>query len=936
MNSRDPPARQPSLSYARILRGDTIKSRKVLASKSKPATKDTKDPKDPTTTTKEGEKTSPEGAMRAPDQLQKHKQNHKPGRDRNAAPGPGPNRQVKDTKDNSSAEFPQLKNPAREPPRNPLQSKPQSPAEKHKTKSAPTVARTQSYAQVASGKKVQVLTKPPKAATTKPADTEYPSIAHEPTAKMPSKSSQSSNWRNSSDAKAKTPGSQPGSRDKSLHQGSLSSQPPPPALPATDKMNLKSKPKHKGHHRRNSSLTSPARTADKKRHNSSGVCDSPTKKPTVPDSDMVIARQRARRFSAPDIPSPIIEEPENVTSEAPDADAAQLEFIKKRAERTAMVIAAHDRGEYSLWDTQYEWDVLVVCKDRSWQVHHDILSRESEYMRERLPPKDPAGYIRFELDGHDAMQLGYALQFMYLKSYPDAYYDRNAPLSGEPLRFNTFLYIAGASIDYTAMMDFAVARINEATAIVGEYLPILQERGPNGLQEPNPELYNLYNPLGWALTMMYEQGTKVVMKNLRLAMTKFVDVSMLYLILDRGFKQIFGLGWVLYLYPNLVNDAIFFGSVGALDPPNESSAVAPPQQGQHLQECQQQQQCQVPVQSQLQEQPQSLPLPQPTPSLTEPARTPGGLWQASWDQSQARLMAQQPQKKESVQPPTETPTPIPPAPAPAPAPVLAPAPAPAPASRLPNDGVWGNEVWERIDKTHGGGAGHGGRGGKHREFGSVRGARDGRMGGSKYFYPRGSSRARADNDRRNPWEHNWRKRDEPEEYHQPEEVEDEEGNLWIIGNPGPTPAPQKQSDRPEEPEQTAQPGQQEQSEKGNEDLEEERRERPHSVSDDLVNPWDEDTWRPATNEQRKAGGSEESGPDDDDDERSTITAFTPVTSMAGDDVMSGSTMIPVVFEDDADEVGAGEARTDDMVTAITSKEGGQDGGDLTPTPTAMH
>lgn len=284
--------------------------------------------------------------MRAQDQLPKHKQNRKPGRDRNTAPGPGPNRQVKDTKDNSSAEFPQLKKPAREPPRNPPQPKPQSP-EKHKAKSAPTVTRTQSYAQVASGKKAQVLIKAPKTSTTKPADTEYPSIAHEPTAKMPSKSSQSSNWRNSSDAKAKTPGSQPGSREKTLHQGSLSSQPPPPALPVTDKTTPKSKSRHKGHHKRNSFSTSATKPADRKRHNSAGVCDSPTKKPSTSESDMVIARQRARRFSAPDIPSPIREEPENVTSEAPAVDAAQLDFIKQRAERTATVIAAHDKGEYS-------------------------------------------------------------------------------------------------------------------------------------------------------------------------------------------------------------------------------------------------------------------------------------------------------------------------------------------------------------------------------------------------------------------------------------------------------------------------------------------------------------------------------------------------------------------------------------------------------------
>ncbi|AEO66165.1 uncharacterized protein THITE_2114066 [Thermothielavioides terrestris NRRL 8126] len=70
------------------------------------------------------------------------------------------------------------------------------------------------------------------------------------------------------------------------------------------------------------------------------------------------------------------------------AENKRIEMCNQRADRTFAAIAAHDRGEISLWDMPYEWDVLLTCGGSSWFVHHDILCRESDWFRERLPPKD--------------------------------------------------------------------------------------------------------------------------------------------------------------------------------------------------------------------------------------------------------------------------------------------------------------------------------------------------------------------------------------------------------------------------------------------------------------------------------------------------------------------------------------------------------------------
>ncbi|KAL2261168.1 hypothetical protein VTK26DRAFT_4621 [Humicola hyalothermophila] len=292
--------------------------------------------------------------------------------------------------------------------------------------------------------------------------------------------------------------------------------------------------------------------------------------------------------------------------------AARMEF-------TVEAIALHDQGVISLWDTQLGWDVLIECRDLTWRVHHDILCRESDWFRDRLPPKNPNGrHTTFNCDSHDANQLSYALYYMY---HHNSEHNENglslvAPLTsaldGEPIRHAVFSFIAGVSVDCPRLMRAATDAIDASADLLESFFtqtPSLTIRQTN--------LESLYNPLGLALAMLYDQtmaqdialgfiraqqanngdnsendnndhsattngggnGPHIsraaaaaaergaaLMLPLRLAMTHLMDVTMMYLMLNEGFRTAFGTGWVPWLYPNMVQDNLFFGWRGWLDP----------------------------------------------------------------------------------------------------------------------------------------------------------------------------------------------------------------------------------------------------------------------------------------------------------------------------------------------------------------------------------
>ncbi|KAK3329777.1 hypothetical protein B0H66DRAFT_634910 [Apodospora peruviana] len=242
--------------------------------------------------------------------------------------------------------------------------------------------------------------------------------------------------------------------------------------------------------------------------------------------------------------------------------------FQQREKRTRAMIEAHDRGDekVSLWESQYEWDVKITCKDASWNVHHDILSRESEWFKDRLPPKDrEAGYVQFDLPLHSKDQLGHVLKFMYDKKYDGAKLDtKTEPLDGQPILKNVLMYICGASVNCRSMMDFATDAIEDITQTI-------LSGGPQGGHILSShycgthDIFKFTDPFSLALSTLYEQGPNPFMVGMRVAMARLVDVCLMHLIINQSFRKSFLLQWMPALWQNVRNDSSYFAKHGLLD-----------------------------------------------------------------------------------------------------------------------------------------------------------------------------------------------------------------------------------------------------------------------------------------------------------------------------------------------------------------------------------
>ncbi|KAK4457881.1 hypothetical protein QBC42DRAFT_235263, partial [Cladorrhinum samala] len=426
----------------------------------------------------------------------------------------------------------------------PLQSPPR-PKFQEDTNVKKVPAARSSYAQALSGKKPPVL--PPRSQNK----------LHDHSAPMDVGQNMRASTSGADHGKPSRP---PRTPRKPADGASKQPQPGVPASPVTERINGKHKSRSKYHQKRKLSC-------EWKRHSSSGVWDTPRNDTSI----AVSTKDRERRFSMGDSQpaaasfGPYLAEVEQVSVLPQVADDEEeeerLRKVQERARRMAEVIAMHDRGEINLWECQYEWDVLIVCQGHEWRVHHDILCRESDWFKEHLPAKNcNLGYVCLDLQNHSPEQLGSALHFMYAHNYPNSIYSREYPLLGEPIRVNVFKYICGASVNCSNMMRFAFDRLDDAASILSEYLPQLRH-------QVSMNLITLFDPLGFALAMMYEQGSRQLMFPLRQVMARLVDLTMLDLILNPSFKRAFECGWVEFIYPNLVKDNIWFAAVGLLDPP---------------------------------------------------------------------------------------------------------------------------------------------------------------------------------------------------------------------------------------------------------------------------------------------------------------------------------------------------------------------------------
>ncbi|KAK3694324.1 hypothetical protein B0T22DRAFT_487862 [Podospora appendiculata] len=244
--------------------------------------------------------------------------------------------------------------------------------------------------------------------------------------------------------------------------------------------------------------------------------------------------------------------------EAVEQEERRREIVDARSSRTQAVIQDHDQGLTQLWESQFEWDVLIRCRSSCWKVHHDILCRESDWFKERLPPKDPwGGYIIFDCNLHQEEQLANVLNFMYEKRYDGATLTPKYPLDGESIRKNVFMYICGASVNCQSMMNYATNAIDAATEVVGELIPSQYHRD---------DLICFYKPLTTALAMLYSQGGRgQLIYAMRLAMAKLVDACLLWLLGNQAFRTIFPATWAPALFFECIMDNNYFHRLGLLD-----------------------------------------------------------------------------------------------------------------------------------------------------------------------------------------------------------------------------------------------------------------------------------------------------------------------------------------------------------------------------------
>ncbi|KAK7714079.1 hypothetical protein SLS64_004176 [Diaporthe eres] len=132
-----------------------------------------------------------------------------------------------------------------------------------------------------------------------------------------------------------------------------------------------------------------------------------------------------------------------------------------------------------LWTKPDDHDLVVVCGKNGWLVHRHVLVSMSEgWMEKHLPPasEDQGTPVYWVADpvAWNPGRLEAILRFMYLEEYPGGRYDPKKPLATECIMHNVAHYIAGAAVLCRPMMDFAIDRIEEATAEIVKKLPSLR------------------------------------------------------------------------------------------------------------------------------------------------------------------------------------------------------------------------------------------------------------------------------------------------------------------------------------------------------------------------------------------------------------------------------------------------------------------------------
>ncbi|KAK4105917.1 hypothetical protein N658DRAFT_521023 [Parathielavia hyrcaniae] len=185
------------------------------------------------------------------------------------------------------------------------------------------------------------------------------------------------------------------------------------------------------------------------------------------------------------------------------------------------LIEAHDRGEISLWEDPHDWDVEVVCESRSFQVHREILCRESQWFEDRLPARPAnADHVVMNCDGHCPIQLKQVLYWMYNHTFYGFPILLRSAYHGQPIFAAAFMYICGASVGCLSMTLTALGALGEAAFRLQQFFDQTPPETASAL-----DLSELYYPLTAALEMTYDQPprTLALLAPLRLAMVLLAD-----------------------------------------------------------------------------------------------------------------------------------------------------------------------------------------------------------------------------------------------------------------------------------------------------------------------------------------------------------------------------------------------------------------------------
>lgn len=115
------------------------------------------------------------------------------------------------------------------------------------------------------------------------------------------------------------------------------------------------------------------------------------------------------------------------------------------------------------------------------------------------------------------------------------------------------------------MMNFATSAVEQITSVLADIMPAVYK---------DTGVHRFYIPLTQGLELLHSQGNRVNMFAMRVAMAKLVDVTLLYLMVNEGFKDTFKPHWGREIYPMCFWDSVVFRRMGLIGEADEDAVMA--------------------------------------------------------------------------------------------------------------------------------------------------------------------------------------------------------------------------------------------------------------------------------------------------------------------------------------------------------------------------